>query len=98
MLKIYDFILYEFKRLRNKYYEINELYFSLDEEKKYALNIKSFMDSDVLKPTKIGSYYLKLLNHYLIEVVKLLSLFSQQNFTIKNDEKEKICSSVSFLL
>src|SRR5690349_2403663 len=54
MLKLLDFILYEFKRLRIKYEEMTEFYFSLDEENKYIRNIKNLLLTDELKPTKVG--------------------------------------------
>lgn len=98
MLKLFDFILHEFKRLRNKYEEMNEFYFGLDEENKYIINIKKFMKVDELKPTKIGCLYLRLLNHYLKKISKKLKSFNEKEYKISKGEKEKFSLSVNYLI
>lgn len=96
MLKLYDFILYEFKRLRSKYEEMNEFYFNLDEENKYISNIKNFMELEELKPTKIGCLYLRLLNYYLSKIHKKIKDFSDKEFKINKELMEKYTFSVKY--
>lgn len=98
LMKLYDFTLYEFKRLRNKYEEINEIYYSLDEEQKFMINIKSFLDCNSLVPTKIGYLYIKLLNHYFKKILKYLLHFNKINFKMSEQEKDKFIFSVYFFL
>jgi hypothetical protein len=94
LLKLMDFVSYEFKRLRIKYEEISEFYFSLDQENKYVNNIKRFMEADSFKPSKIGFWFLKLLNHYLKKIEKYLNSFYHKDFRATNKEKQKFQLSV----
>jgi hypothetical protein len=97
MLKLFDFTVYELRRLRKKFEEVSDVYFNIDEENKYIRNIKSLMETEELKPTKLGCLYLRLLNHYLKKINKRLKLFSEKDFFINNEEKEKFLISVKFL-
>lgn len=89
MMKLYDFIIYEFKRLRNKYEDINDYYFNIDEENKYITNINLIKEAIELKPTKMGCLYVRLLNYYIQKISIKLSQLKSQNFKIKNNQKEK---------
>ena len=89
MFKLNDYILYEFKRLRIKYEEIAEFYFSIDQENKYVNNLRKFMETCTLKPTKIGLWFNKLLNHYLKKIEKILNSLSQKEFKATTKEKKK---------
>jgi hypothetical protein len=90
LLKLMDFVLYEFKRLRIKYEEISEFYFSLDQENKFVNNIKRFMEKDsLIHPRKFGLWLLKLLNHYLKRIEKILNSLCHKNFRATNKEKQK---------
>ncbi len=95
MLKLFDFILYELKRLRNKFEEVSDFYFSIDEENKYIRNIKNFMDTEELKPTKLGCLYLRLLNHYLRKLNKRLKSFMDSEFQINQEKKDKFLFAVN---
>jgi hypothetical protein len=89
MMKLYDYVIYEFKRLRNKYEDINDYSFSIDEENKYITNINLIKEAVDLKPTKMGCLYVRLLNYYVQKISIKLSLLKSQNFKIKNNQKEK---------
>jgi hypothetical protein len=94
MLKLFDFTLYELKRLRKKFEEVSDTYFSVDEENKYIKNIKSLTETEELKPTKLGCLYLRILNHYLKKIYKRLKSFSEKDFFIDKKEKDKFLFSV----
>jgi hypothetical protein len=89
MLKCYDFISYEFKRLRNKYEEMSEMLFTVDEENKYVLTIKSLMINDDIKPSKLGCCFLRLVNYYLKKIDKRLKSFHTNNYLTSGEEIEK---------
>jgi hypothetical protein len=95
MLKCYDFISYEFKRLRKKYEEMNEMLFTVDEENKYVLIIKSFMINEDIKPSKLGCCFLRLIHYYLEKIDKRLKSFHAFNFIVGEEEKEKYLFFVS---
>jgi hypothetical protein len=79
LLKLYDFTVFEFKRLRSKYEEMDRHYFSLDEENRYIGNIKLFIDFDSLKGSvligKMGYLYLRLCLYNLTAVYGYLERF-----------------------
>ena len=99
LLKLMDFVLYEFKRLRIKYEEISEFYFSLDQENKIVNNIKRFMEKDsFIHPRKFCLWLLKLLSHHLKKLEKILNSLTHKNFRATNKEKQKFQLSVKFKL
>jgi hypothetical protein len=74
MLKLYDYIIYEFKRLRIKYEEMDTDYFTLDEEIKYISNIKMFIgNKEKIQFGKIGYLFLKMNLNNLSKMYELLS-------------------------
>jgi hypothetical protein len=98
MLKLYDFTVYEFKRLRNKYEDLNEFYFSLDEECKYIRNIKTFMESEILKPSRAGYLYIKMLNYYLKKFCKRIIVIRDREFKAVKEEIDKFSFLVKIYL
>jgi hypothetical protein len=80
MLKIYDFVVKEFARLR-KIYE-NFHYFSTDEEKRYLEALRVLCTDETsfklnsneinLVPSKIGFLYLRYVRYYIFKVNKYL--------------------------
>ena len=94
MLKFYDFISYDFKRLRTKYEEMNESFFDIDEENKYVVNIRSIMLREHIKPSKLGCCYLRLVNYYLKKIDKRLKSFYVNNFHKTEEENEKYIFAV----
>jgi hypothetical protein len=95
MLKLYDYIIYEFKRLRIKYEEMDTDYFTLDEENKYITNIKIFLDNkEKIHFGKIGYLYLKMNLNNLSRMYELLVFISGKNFKI-NDYTEEYKKSVN---
>ena len=97
MHKLFDFTIYELKRLRKRFEEVSDSYFSVDEENKYIKNIKSLSETEELKPTKLGCLYLRLLNHYLKKTYKRLSSFSEKDFFIDKEEKDKFLFLVKII-
>lgn len=95
MLKLYDFISYEFKRLRSKYEEMNETLFNIDEENKYVINIKSLMTKSEIIPSKLACCYLRLVQYYLNKIDKRLKSFQINDFQIEEEDKDKYLFAVN---
>jgi hypothetical protein len=85
LLKLYDFIIYEFKRLRSKYEEMNTNYFSLDEESKYIENIRNIIDKPVIKFSKMGYLFLRLNSNNLAKMYETLNHIAGRNFKLSED-------------
>jgi hypothetical protein len=99
MLALNDYILYDFKRLRERYKEMNELYFSLDDENKFTKNIKYFMDTEKLVPTRVGCMYLRLLNHYITKLRTKLKQFGDKYFQVSHEERATYnCLVIEYLI
>jgi hypothetical protein len=94
MLKLYDYIIYQFKRLRIKYEEMETDYFSLDEENKYITNIKMLLEKkEKLTFGRIGYIYLRMNLNNLTRQYELLISISGKNFKL-NDYTEEFKKSV----
>ncbi len=96
MLRLYDFISYEFKRLRNKYEDLNDNYFNYDEEYIFLLNIKRIYELEEIKESQISDGYLNLFNNYLIKFNDYLHFFQEKLFQISPREMKKLKKLVYF--
>jgi hypothetical protein len=86
LLKLYDFIVYEFKRLRSKYEEMDVHYFSLDEESRYVANIKLFIENNAFYLIgKMGYLYLRLCVYNLTAIYAALDRFRNKIKPNKQD-------------
>jgi len=74
-LRIYDFIVYEYAKLRNFYLEATGDYFNLDEELKYCKIIQVVYENQDLLPSINGNIYLDYLTFYLEKLIRRLENF-----------------------
>jgi hypothetical protein len=89
LLKLYDFTIHEFKRLRSKYEEMEINYFSLDEESKYIFNIKQFMEKEkFIQIGKMGYLYLRLCLYNLNSIYGYLEKFRDLQNKLTNEDIE----------
>lgn len=89
MLRLYDFVTYDFKRLRNKYEDLNESYFNYDEEYILLSNIKKIYDLEDIKPSSVSEGYLKLMEFYNNKLNDELLKLRNDLFKITNIELKK---------
>jgi hypothetical protein len=87
LYKLYDFLIYDFKRLRNKYSELEIDYFSFDSENQYIENIKIIIDKIELKNiNKLGYLYLRLNYFTLNKIYNNLQELNKKDLKIRNED------------
>jgi len=96
MLRLYDFICYEFKRLRNKYEDFNENYFNYDEEFIFLTNIKKIFELEELKQSLIAENFIKFLNINIINMNKFLQQCREEQFKVNSKGIKKLKKLVNF--
>lgn len=85
VLKLNDYMLYEFKRLRYKYEIENQFnYFSINDESLFMRNTKLFLCTEEFIETKLGLIYLRYLHYYLDKLKKNLSIYDRNNFVFES--------------
>ena len=90
MLRLYDFICYDFKRLRNKYEDLNENYFNYDEEFILLTNIKKIFELEEIKQSLIAEGYLKLLQNYIKKLNNFLQFCRDELFEVSVKDIKKM--------
>jgi len=97
-LRIYDFIVYEFSKLRTFYLEATGEYFNLDEELKYCKNIQVIFENDHLLPSRNGKIYLDYLMFYLEKTIRKLENFNNESISKKYIDSYRILNvKIKFL-
>ena len=88
VLKLNDFMPYEFRRLRFKYETDNQFnYFSLNDENFFMRNIKLFLNTKQFIETKLGLIYLRYLHYYLNKLKDKLVNYDKKNFEFTNNRE-----------
>lgn len=95
MLRLYDFTTFEFKRLRNKYEDLNESYFNYDEEFILLTNIKKIFELEEIKQSLIAEGYLKLLDSYLRKLNSFLLFCREALFKVEPKDIKKLKKMVN---
>jgi len=86
MLRLHDFVSYEFKRLRNKYEDLNESYFNYDEEFILLINIKKIFELEEIKQSLVAEGYVKLLDSYVRRLNRFLISCREALFKVELKE------------
>lgn len=95
MLRLLDFISYEFKRLRNKYEDLNESYFNFDEEFILLTNIKKIFELEEIKQSLIAEGYLKCLDLYIRKLNSFLLFCRETLFKVEQKDIKKLNKMVT---
>jgi hypothetical protein len=89
MLRLFDYILHNFKTLRNKYEDLCGNYFNCDEEHILLYNIRKIIYLEEYKTSNFCEGFVNILTYYSNYLKDFLSLFSGNLFVIDKKEIKK---------